>query len=553
MRYIYLNPIKTTADKARAKKLPVLKKNDLSKLIKDRTETKVISPASAKRGIERRAAQHAEMFKELGTALKGKKSIVADMLKLSQEKLHATPRHKLFGTDGEVLLLNAESMLVDAFVMKRLREDRAQAAKALDDIVRVLKKKPVEIPPKGLVRLNKLIDVRKLDARQINVRIQEIARHWLEIINNTINADADLTSFGAETGEGNRADRGSTSPCGNPQNPKGLITLYRWPLKQHITSIKNQSRRGTCSAFGTISSVESAISVKYGSKVNLSEQDLYKKQRLDWTPSLTGEYNEDGYSPILSMLFQMVGSYVFPFERDWEYNPSRSRTPNGDGPWTMSCVGYNGLACSDTNHQAEKHTYRILTTEVHEIVHEVCEHVESIPIIGIIGGWFCDIVAEVIETVEETEVVIYETNVNGTSRYKVTGWIPIWDPIWDNDITAAKAMLASCVPMIFCFNVPDSFDDGAHTGPNGRGYIVYDANEKRPPDSGGHCVAMVGHIDNEDIPASWGLQPGAGGGYFILKNSWGHCWADRGFAYAPYDWVNKWGQAMVAITNVERI
>ena len=555
MRYIYLSPVKTAADKARAKKLPVMKKDELAKLIKDRTETKIISPASAKRGMERRAKQRAEMFKELGDALKGRKTAWRDMLKLKPEQLRAAPTRKLGGARHEVILLNAESLLVDAFVMKRLREHGPLAAAAFESVFRILQKSAGGMTVKQRGRFDKLANVRGLDALQIAARLQEAGRLWLDVFGNLFgeDVDVDLTTPGPETGEGPRGDRGNTGACGVAINPKGLISRHRWPLKPHITSVKDQGGRGTCSAFGTISSVESAISVKYGSRVNLSEQDLYKKQRLDWSPSLTGEYNDDGYFPILSMLFQLLSGYVFPFERDWDYNASLSRTPDGDGPWTMSCTGYNGLACSDTNHQAQRHSYRIRTTELREVVTETCDFVEAIPIIGILGGWVCDRVTEVVEVVDEAEVVVYETNVPGTSRFKVTGWVPIWDPIWDNDITAAKAMLANRVPVIYCFRVPDSFDDDHHTGPNGRGYIVYDANENAPADAGGHCVALVGHIDNQDIPASWGLEPGGGGGYFILKNSWGHCWADRGFADAPYAWVNKWGESMVAITNVERI
>ena len=87
---------------------------------------------------------------------------------------------------------------------------------------------------------------------------------------------------------------------------------------------------------------------------------------------------------------------------------------------------------------------------------------------------------------------------------------------------------------------------------DGLGYVVYDPQETAPSKAGGHCVEMVGCVDNSELPASAGIQPGAGGGYFIVKNSWGPCWADMGFAYLPYEWVNKWGMLIVAIDNVER-
>lgn len=555
MRYVYLKPIQTAEDKKRAKKLPRMSKAELAKLIKDRVETKVISPASAAKGDARRAAHAKATLTELAATLKGRKSVLNDLLKLPEAKRSAAPSRTHKRTGQKFMLQSPQALLQDAYTIKLIRDNRAVAVAAFGTVRAMFDKSTPAVSVAVRRQVDKLSKLQGLDGGAIATRQRDLFRLWRDWQAHLLATDANLTQPGAEEGEGSRNDRTGAGDCaGGVANPKGLITLHRWPLKGHVTSIKNQGNRGTCSAFGTVAAVEAAVSVKYGRKLNLSEQDLYKKQRLDWSPSLFNNYDEDGYSPIFSMLFQLVSGYVFPFEKDWEYNPSQSRVPRGtEGPWTMSCVGYNGLACSDTNHQAERKTYVIRTTEVREVVSEVCDFVEPIPIIGLIGGWFCDRVTDVIEIVEEAEVTVYETNVAGTSRHKATQWLLVWDPIWDNDITAAKVLLTQRVPLIFCFTVPDSWNDDAHTGPNGLGYIVFNQKEAKPKDAGGHCVAIVGHIDNGDIPAAWGLEPGAGGGYFIIKNSWGVCWADRGYVYAPYAWVNQWGTAIVAITQVERI
>jgi hypothetical protein len=185
------------------------------------------------------------------------------------------------------------------------------------------------------------------------------------------------------------------------------------------------------------------------------------------------------------------------------------------------------------------------------VVSEVCEFID--PVFGDLGRFVCDTTTDLIEVVDQTTITVYETIVPGTSRYKVSQWLPVWDPIGDRDLSAAKLLLAGNVPLIFCFVTPGSWYASAHTGPNGKGYLVHNRHEAFPSDPGGHCVAIVGNIDNADIPADWYLEPGAGGGYFIIKNSWGACWADRGYAYAPYAWVDQWGTSIVAISQVERV
>lgn len=551
MRYIYLKPIKTAADKKRAKNLPVLAKANLAKLIKDRVETKVVNPAKATAAAQRRLVLAEEARSALATAIKGRKTMLGSLLKRPADKLTKTPVLKRQGRPKRISLLSAESLLVDAYLLGKVRDNQAFAAAAFETLKDLMARSGVQLPTKQAKEVAALSKLQGLGGAQIARRRQQLCELWARLGPARVATDTDLTQPGREEGELGKTDRVGDGSCtGGTPDPDGLISLIQWPLKAHITSVKDQGNRGTCTAFGTISTVETAISVKYGRKVNLSEQDLYKTQRLDWSPSLTNDYNEDGYFPLVSMLLQIVSGYVFPWERDWEYNPSMARVPDGDGPWTMSCAGYNGLACSDTNHQAQRKTFVIRTEEVKEVVNEVCEYTETNPLLGIIGGWACNAVTDFIEVVENVEVTIYETNVAGTSRYKVSGWIPVWDPLWDTEITAAKLMLANKVPLIFCFNVPDSWRDVNQPSP---GYIVYNAHETLPEDSGGHCVAVVGHLDNADIPAGSKIPPGAGGGWFILKNSWGACWADCGYAYAPYAWVLKWGTSLIAVTNVERI
>jgi C1A family cysteine protease len=46
----------------------------------------------------------------------------------------------------------------------------------------------------------------------------------------------------------------------------------------------------------------------------------------------------------------------------------------------------------------------------------------------------------------------------------------------------------------------------------------------------GHAVLAIGFQDDEDVQ---------GGGYVIVKNSWGEGWGDGGYAYVTYEWLKN--------------
>jgi len=47
---------------------------------------------------------------------------------------------------------------------------------------------------------------------------------------------------------------------------------------------------------------------------------------------------------------------------------------------------------------------------------------------------------------------------------------------------------------------------------------------------GGHAVFVCGYVDDIEWP---------GGGYFIVKNSWGVSWGDKGYFYMPYEFAGN--------------
>jgi C1A family cysteine protease len=83
-----------------------------------------------------------------------------------------------------------------------------------------------------------------------------------------------------------------------------------------------------------------------------------------------------------------------------------------------------------------------------------------------------------------------------------------------------KAALASGYPIVFGFTVYQSFEgeDVAKTG-----IVPMPAKDERT--LGGHCVLMVGYDDDKK--------------QFIVQNSWGEEWGDKGFCYFPYAFLTN--------------
>lgn len=98
----------------------------------------------------------------------------------------------------------------------------------------------------------------------------------------------------------------------------------------------------------------------------------------------------------------------------------------------------------------------------------------------------------------------------------------------DELLNRIKTNLAAGLPSMFGFTVYTSISQAT------TGKIPYpNIGEKI---EGGHAIVAVGYDDNMKIK-----NTNAGGkettGAFIIRNSWGTGWGDKGYGYLPYDYV----------------
>jgi Tectonin domain/Papain family cysteine protease len=316
---------------------------------------------------------------------------------------------------------------------------------------------------------------------------------------------ANEIGYGAES---DLTNSNFTGTCDFASN--GIVRNYNFTLRPYLTCVKSQANRGTCSAFADVAAIETLVGKIHGQRVNLSEQAFYNRSRTKWdTPY--GIF--DGLMVQLALKGMADDAWLLYFENQWNYNPSNSRvmtclpTPTPAGfkgtckavKYTDSCKNYSET-CSDTIYQSGLFCVNI-------------------------GSWkFCGF-------------AVPEKNPNNQG-YRIGFSWEFWDPTdLTFSITAMRFYLASGFPVVFGTPITTAWDCAEISStpcPAGGidGYMQYVAKDTN---RGGHGICAVGFIDNADLATVVpGAPPGQGGGYFIVKNSWGNYWGDGGFIYVPY-------------------
>ncbi|CAF3651412.1 unnamed protein product [Rotaria socialis] len=91
----------------------------------------------------------------------------------------------------------------------------------------------------------------------------------------------------------------------------------------------------------------------------------------------------------------------------------------------------------------------------------------------------------------------------------------------DVDLTEMKSCLAQGFPFVFGLKLFPSFDKAGKTGV----VSMPNSNDESQPSENNHALLAVGYSDKSQS--------------FIVRNSWGEDWGDKGYCYIPYKYVTN--------------
>jgi C1A family cysteine protease len=327
--------------------------------------------------------------------------------------------------------------------------------------------------------------------------IKSVTNHAQQIVQSIpFPAKLPVTGCAAEIGAGDApqttwGDRTSSAGCTKP-SATGILANFDFPGKSQLTCVKQQGQRGTCHIFAATSAVEERVAFDTGKKVNLSEQDFMEHEKLLWGPAWFNDGGDGG----TDLANALANNYEFAYEDQWDYNPANLQPDNPKVFEYQNTCG-NGYPSSEPG-----------CSESAPEAPGVC--VTDMPICA-----------------------LYPAPVSGHSHDSdpVPLPIPLVSADWSITLGMMQIFLSADSPVIMGFTATHNFEYGSPGG-----YIEYNTSDlyNKKTILGGHVVHIAGYIDNAELAKKVpGATPGAGGGYFIIKNSWGACFGDAGYVYMP--------------------
>lgn len=259
-------------------------------------------------------------------------------------------------------------------------------------------------------------------------------------------------------------------------NPAGLFTNIDFLLKERITCIKDQGKRGTCAAFATVATVEALGMVAGNVSHNLSEQHAYYRGEADGDILVSTGAMQDYGLYVDAMHYAYVSrGYGFFSEPEWGYNRSPDIGSAELDPQDPIITYPNSGALEYTGTRGDT-TWQ---TGVSVTVPSAPSPEPAPPVSGGVYG------------------------IGAHSNLPVGTGI-----VTEDKLQTAVLLLSGEVLVIFGLTLTDAFKGTAD------GYVRLVPND---PVAGDHFVEAVGFVPNSELPV--GVPNADEERYFIIKNS----------------------------------
>ncbi|WP_425145510.1 C1 family peptidase [Deinococcus sp.] len=386
---------------------------------------------------------------------------------------------------------------------------------------------------------------RTLAFNQANARALNVTPETLQIVNTNAGATqngvsetirtAVTTTFKARVdigviarlfdpeGQGNQLDESTSAGCGASKN--GIYTAINFELRRYLPTVKQQGSRGTCWSFATVSTSETLVNKMFGKRVNLSEEDYVANIKINYrTPN-----GADGDDTRDAVQKATGAGYRFAYENAWQYNQSWSRvateTPKNSGTWyynnTCTNYPYASTQCSDTVHQAPT----------------ACIYLS--------GKTSCGFQIPATRSPYGPDASslhdLWDFGKRDASLFWMALAVRLGTPIMLVHDARYLQPNADGFVADLPYNAASHKDASGNVVKNGSADVAW----------WNHVAELVGYVTNDELHAALPSAPsGAGGGYFILKNSWGSCFGDGGYVYLPWNWMNKYSGAALTGLSV---
>jgi Papain family cysteine protease len=291
----------------------------------------------------------------------------------------------------------------------------------------------------------------------------------------------------------------------------GLRGRLNWPLKSFLTPVKNQASRGTCWAFAAIGYLEARERVVRDVSVNLSEQYFVNVEKRDAIADI--DFFGEGDLTFTALDKFAVRHLAVAPEDAWTYNPSYGRALNPDGSFN----GGNGVCLRDRNPDVP------YTGPCSESIHQSPTSCTSLR-----SSIFCGY--------ERVDYV-------GASTVGADSAWPFWANLagLELPVGVVRGLLASGQPVIASLDVHPGFGN-PNAGTADRGYVTDFTDHSR----GGHIVLIVGFVPDASATFAPAVAGGTGGGFFVIRNSWGCDYGDGGYAYVPVSYARRFFTSLTA-------